>query len=131
MIVIDTSAIYAILAGEPERERFSRALAMAGGVAVSTATLTECSAVLLGKQVDMAPVEVLEEFVQIYRLKVVPVDEAQWRLATEALERFGKGRHSARLNLGDSFSYALAKSLNAPLLFKGDDFAHTDIRSPL
>jgi ribonuclease VapC len=69
--------------------------------------------------------------IQTYRLKVVPVDEAQWRLATEALRQFGKGRHPARLNICDSFSYALAKSLDAPLLFKGDDFTHTDIRAAL
>jgi ribonuclease VapC len=130
-MVVDTSAIYAILAGEPERERFSRVLATAGSAVVSTATLTECSAVLLGKQVGIAPLEVLEEFIQTYRLKVVPIDEAQWRLATEALRQFGKGRHPARLNICDSFSYALAKSMDAPLLFKGDDFTHTDIRAAL
>lgn len=130
-MVVDTSAIYAVLADEPEREQFSLALASASKAWVSAATLSECVAVLLGKRIEKDPVEVLEGFVAVYGLKVVPLDDEQWRLGAEALKRFGKGRHPAKLNFGDSFSYALAKSLNAPLLFKGDDFVHTDIRSAL
>lgn len=130
-MVVDSSVIYAIVAGEPERERFSQLLDATGKVWVSAATLTECVVVMLGKKTPGDPVAILERFIQLYRLKVVPVDEAQWRLAAEVLRQFGKGRHPARLNYGDSFSYALAKSLNAPLLYKGDDFAHTDIRSAL
>lgn len=130
-MVVDSSAIYAIIAGEPEREQLSDVLDAASRAWVSAATLTECVVVMLGKKTPGDPVAILERFIRIYRLKVVPVDEAQWRLAAEALSRFGKGRHPAHLNYGDSFSYALARSLDAPLLFKGDDFAHTDIRPAL
>jgi ribonuclease VapC len=95
---------------------------------VSAATLVECAAVLLGKGFEGEPATILETFVETYSVAIVPLDEDQWRLGAEGLVRFGKGRHRAKLNIGDSFSYALAK-LDEPLLFKGNDFIHTDIES--
>jgi ribonuclease VapC len=130
-MVIDTSAIYAIIAGEPERERFSDALDLATERWVSAATLVECAAVLLGKGFEEEPATILDAFVETYSVAIVPLDEDQWRLGAEGLVRFGKGRHRAKLNIGDSFAYALARKLDQPLLFKGDDFALTDIESAL
>jgi ribonuclease VapC len=130
-MVVDTSAIYAIIADEPERERFSDALDLATERWVSAATLVECTAVLLGKGFEGELAAILETFLEIYSVAVVPLDEAQWRLGAEGLVRFGKGRHRAKLNIGDSFAYALARKLAQPLLFKGDDFTFTDIESAL
>ncbi|MBV9693032.1 MAG: type II toxin-antitoxin system VapC family toxin, partial [Alphaproteobacteria bacterium] len=73
--------------------------------------------------------EAVERLGTLIGLVIVPIDAIQLRLAFEAWRRFGKGRHRARLNLGDCFAYALAKSLDAPLLYKGGDFAHTDVVS--
>ncbi|HWU14068.1 MAG TPA: type II toxin-antitoxin system VapC family toxin [Caulobacter sp.] len=127
-MVVDTSAIYAIIAGEPERERFSDALDAAAHKWISTATLVECVAVLLGKGFEGEPTAILDAVVETYNMTVVPVDDVQWRLSAEGLMRFGKGRHRAKLNIGDSFAYALARQLDQPLLFKGDDFNLTDVK---
>jgi len=127
-MVVDTSAIFAMIAGEPERARFSEAMEAASRKWVSTMTLVECASVLLGKGFEGEPDEILDAFVRIYGLTVTPFDEAQQRFATEGLVRFGKGRHRAKLNIGDSVAYGLARSLDQPLLFKGDDFALTDLK---
>ncbi len=127
-MVVDTSAIYAMIAGEPERDRFSEAVEAADRKWVSTMTLVECASVLLGKEFEGEPTDILDEFIRLYDLTVVPFDQAQQRLATEGLVRFGKGRHRAKLNIGDSVAYGLARSLDQPLLFKGDDFGLTDVK---
>ena len=127
-MVVDTSAIYAMLVGEPERDRFSEAMDAADRKWVSTMTLVECASVLLGKDIEGDPVEILDEFTRLYGLTVVPFDEAQRRFATEGLARFGKGRHRAKLNIGDSVAYGLSRSLDQPLLFKGNDFILTDVK---
>ena len=127
-MVVDTSAIFAMIFGEPERDRFSEAIEAAGQKWVSTMTLVECASVLLGKGFEAEPGEILEAFVRLYGLTVVPFDEVQQRLATVGLVRFGKGRHRAKLNIGDSVAYGLARSLDQPLLFKGDDFGLTDVK---
>jgi ribonuclease VapC len=127
-MVVDTSAIFAMIAGEPERDRFSDALDVAAQKWVSTMTLVECASVLLGKGFEGEPNEILDEFISLYGLTVVPFDEAQQRFAIEGLKRFGKGRHRAKLNIGDSVAYGLARSLDLPLLFKGNDFILTDVK---
>jgi ribonuclease VapC len=127
-MVVDTSAIFAMIAGEPERDRFSDALDGAAQKWVSTMTLVECASVLLGKGFEGEPNEILDEFISLYGLTVVPFDEAQQRFAIEGLKRFGKGRHRAKLNIGDSVAYGLARSLDLPLLFKGNDFILTDVK---
>jgi ribonuclease VapC len=126
-MVVDTSAIFAIVLGEPERDSFAVAINSSPRRLVSAATAVECVVVFAGRLAGRNPVTAMDLVFESLRLEVVPVDEAQWRAAADALVRFGKGRHPARLNLGDSFAYALAKVTGEPLLFKGEDFARTDI----
>ena len=125
MIVLDTSALVAIVLGEPELERFSTILAREPS-AVSAATLTEAAVVLDARQGPDA-VQELRNTLRTAGTEVVPVDSEQSWAAYAAWQRFGKGRHPAALNFGDCFSYALAAAVGAPLLFKGDDFLQTDV----
>lgn len=112
---------------EPEAAEMSELLEE-GPFSLSAATLTECMIVLRGKGGE-AKVLALDELLEATGATVVPLDEAQARLAARAFVSFGRGSGSAaRLNYGDCFSYALAISRDEPLLFKGDDFIHTDVR---
>ncbi|MDN5746014.1 MAG: type II toxin-antitoxin system VapC family toxin [Nocardioidaceae bacterium] len=125
MIAVDTSALVAVVLGEPELERFSTILAREPAV-VSAAGLTEAAIVVHARQGEDA-IQDLRLLVGRADIDVRPVDvELAWPAHT-AWERFGKGRHPASLNFGDCYSYALAKALAVPLLFKGDDFTQTDI----
>lgn len=125
-IVVDSSAIIAILQGEPEASTFLRELAESGGTACSVVTFVE-SYMVASSRKPGSPPALHRRILYDLGIAIVPTDELQAPLAAQAFLRFGKGRHPARLNLGDCFSYALAKSLNAPLLYKGDDFSHTGI----
>ncbi|EIZ85267.1 PilT protein domain protein [Methylobacterium sp. GXF4] len=124
MIVVDSSAFIAIQRREPEAEAFSRVLALAESPAMAAATYLEC-AIVASRAADGRAV--LDEWIRARRIAVVPVDHALAQVAADAFARYGKGRHPAGLNFGDCFAYALARSLNAPLLFKSDDFARTDV----
>ena len=130
-MVIDTSAIFAIVLGEAERDDFSIAIKLARRRLISAATAVECVAVFAGRQPGFDAIAAMNRVVGEFALEVAAMDDAQWRAAAQALVRFGKGRHPARLNLGDSFAYGLAKVTGEPLLFKGDDFALTDIASAI
>ena len=130
-MVIDTSAVFAIVLGEPERLAFSAAIEASDRRLISAATAVDCVAVLAGRRPGADPMIAINIVLEDLGLEVVPIDLAQWRAAADALIRFGKGRHPARLNLGDSFAYALAKVSGEPLLFKGDDFSRTDIAAAL
>lgn len=122
-MIVDSSALVAIVRGEPEAEDFARLIEESGSAQVSTATVLECAIVLGGLRATA-----LDRLVAALELTVVPFDEGQSRLAREAHARFGRGSGSpARLNMGDCFSYALARQTGRPLLFKGDDFTHTDL----
>lgn len=125
-MVIDPSALIAILSDEPERAEFVAAIEADASRYLSAASHLECSIVL---ECRFGPegVRAFERFADRAALAIMPVDEAQARLAFDAYCRFGKGRHPARLNYGDCFAYALACSLVQPLLYKGDDFARTDV----
>lgn len=129
MIAVDSSALVAIIFGEPELERFSAIIAGEPTV-MSAASVTETAMVVEGRQ----GADALQEFrltMQRGAIEVVPVDvETAWR-AHAAWQRFGKGRHPAALNFGDCFAYALAKNLSVPLLYKGDDFSQTDITAAI
>ncbi|AZS39215.1 MULTISPECIES: type II toxin-antitoxin system VapC family toxin [Microbacterium] len=126
-MIVDSSALVAVLMAEPEAAEMSELLEE-GPFSLSAATLTECMIVLRGKGGE-AKVLALDELLEATGATVVPLDEAQARLAARAYVRFGRGSGSAaRLNYGDCFSYALAISRDEPLLFKGDDFIHTDVR---
>lgn len=127
MIVLDASAIIAIIQREAEQERFRRLVSEANRCVVSALTIFEASMVLYARRQNGGLKDVAD-FLDANDIEIMPFDETQARAAMDAFMSYGKGIHStARLNLGDCASYALAKSLNAPLLFKGDDFAATDI----
>ncbi len=125
-MVIDTSAFVAIVLIEREAAEFDERIRSATTRRVSVATWVEVAEVLTSRLgVDARPV--LDRLEEEYRLDLIPVDQAQMRIAGEAMVRFGKGRHPARLNYGDCFAYALSLSSGEPLLFKGDDFSKTDV----
>ena len=125
-MVIDTSAMIACLFDEPERISFIDAIDGAEAKLISVVSFAEASFVVLGKKGDEGILD-LARFIGRARIENVPVDADQADLAVEAFRRFGKGRHPARLNIGDCFAYALARATGQPLLFKGGDFALTDI----
>jgi ribonuclease VapC len=126
-ITIDTSALAAVVLGEPDAERFTAAMvASSGDCVLSAVTLVEAGIVAGAKQGTSA-VQDLRLLLDQIGAEVVPVDAETASVATGAWQRFGKGRHRAELNFGDCFSYALAKISGAPLLYKGNDFAQTDI----
>ena len=130
MIVIDSSALVAILRDEPERRPFIDAIVDHGEPRLSAATYVEASMVMELHLGDRGGREI-DVLIEDAGIAIVPVDQAQATLAREAFRRFGKGRHRAALNFGDCFVYALAKTLDAPVLFKGDDFALTDLKHAL
>jgi ribonuclease VapC len=125
-VVLDTSALVAILLGEPERDRFIELLAGADDPLISAATLVESSIVMLAKTGDEG-VNDLDELFASAAVRCVAVDSLQADLARDGFARFGKGRSAAGLNYGDCFSYALARAAGRPLLFKGHDFTLTDV----
>src|SRR4051812_46092078 len=126
-MVVDTSALIAILAGEPQAESFARAIDQADIVRLSAASYVECAAVVDASRNALLSRR-LDDLLKQARIALEPFTEAQARLAREAYRDFGKGSgHPARLNFGDCFAYALAKECGEPLLFKGADFHHTDI----
>ena len=127
-MVLDTSAIVAILLNEPERRRFDRLIEKDSIRLLSAATLVEVALVIEGRKGDGGRIE-LDNFMWKAAITIVPVTAEHAEVAREAFRRYGKGRHKAALNFGDCFSYALAKSSGEPLLFKGADFAATDIES--
>jgi ribonuclease VapC len=128
VIVVDTSALVAILLREPDAARFATALAAASKRVLSAVTRVELSLVMEGRKGE-AGREAVDILLRDGDFVIAAVSPEQASIAIEAFRRFGKGRHPAGLNIGDCFSYALASALDAPLLFKGDDFARTDIRA--
>lgn len=130
MIVIDTSAVIAILRREPERDLFADIIGEADATFLSTVGYLEATMVLVGRGRPRRATE-LDELVSELAVELVAFDEQQAKISQAAFIRFGKGRHRAGLNLGDCISYALARSRGLPLLYKGDDFAKTDIVSAL
>ncbi|PZU84591.1 MAG: hypothetical protein DI527_22580 [Chelatococcus sp.] len=125
MIVLDTSAVVACLTDETEASAFAERIALAGQRIISSFNLLESRLVLVFSK--GIPAQMIDDFLANERIAVVPFDEALSHLAFDAYGRYGKGRHAARLNMGDCAAYALAKSRGWPLLYKGDDFALTDI----
>ena len=129
MIVVDSSALFAVLADEPEAKAFGHAVLLSPTAHISAATRVEIT-IVVGSRLGDGGRRRLSKLFEEMRLIVKAVDAAQADIAADARRRFGRGSGSpARLNFGDCFSYALAQSLGAPLLFKGDDFGHTDVVS--
>lgn len=128
-MIIDTSALVAILRDEPDAPRFAEAIESARDRRISAATYVELGAVIDGAR-DPVASRRLDELLAAARITIEPVTEEQAGMAREAYRDFGKGSgHAAGLNFGDCFAYALARDTGEPLLFKGDDFTRTDIRA--
>jgi ribonuclease VapC len=125
VIVVDTSALFAIAADEFERAAFVDILD-ADKALMSAVTYVESVMVLTGRSRRLASARV-DELLRAFAIEIVPVDRKLATAAVNAFDRYGKGRHQARLNLSDCFAYGLAKSRNLALLFKGEDFLKTDI----
>lgn len=125
-MVIDTSAVAAILLNEPDAQRFAEAIEAASQRLMSAATLLEATIVIEARKGDAGGRE-LDMLIHRAGIQIVPVDAEQVEIARSTWRRFGKGRHVAGLDYGDCFAYALAKATGSPLLFKGDDFAKTDL----
>ena len=127
MIAVDPSALLAILFDEPERDQFLAALDGADEILISSASVVEARMVAFGRHGD-GKVAAFDELIGGYAIQIVPPGPDEIDLAHSAFTRYGKGSgHPAQLNFGDLFSYALAKQCGAPLLFKGGDFARTDV----
>lgn len=126
-VIVDASAILAILLKEPEQYRFADLL----GEARDKTGLSPVNYLEVALRVDRGDMpeiaQRLDEVLQHMNVEITTVTADQAFLARAAYRRFGRGRHKARLNLGDCFAYALAKSRDEPLLFKGEDFRHTDV----
>ena len=130
-MIVDTSAIIAILQSEPDAERYARSIDEAVVLRISAASYLEAAIVVDGSRNPVLSRR-LDDFCRDTHLVFEPVTEAQARIAREAYRDFGKGSgHPAQLNFGDCFAYALARDAQEPLLFKGNDFVHTDVSSAL
>ena len=125
-MILDTSAVLAILHDEPERAEFSSLIENAADRLFSAVSVLEAAMVLEGRRGPDAGAD-LDSFLRAASVRIVAFDEDQLRLARTAFRRFGKGRHAAALNFGDCAAYALAQWSAGPLLFKGEDFAQTDV----
>ena len=124
-MVIDSSALIAILLREPEAGAFLTAIALSDEVFLSAPTLLEASMVMRGRNGEGGEA-LLDKLIRRLKIKVVPFTEDQAELAREAFALYGRGNHPAKLNFGDCISYAVAKDMGEPLLYKGEDFDKTD-----
>ena len=125
-MIIDTSALVAILDQEPEADRIVRTLASAPERTLSAANLVEVGIVMQARRGDDGARD-LDLLLAKLRVDIAAVTTSQADIARKAFRRYGRGRHPANLNFGDCFAYALAKDKSAPLLFKGNDFGQTDV----
>lgn len=125
-MIIDTSALIAILLDEPEAEALIRAIAATPRPKMSSFSLLEAGIVIEAKK-GAAGGRELDLFILKARIEIVSLDEEQSQMALDGWRKFGKGRHPAGLNIGDCCSYALAMHSGEPLLFKDDDFSRTDV----
>jgi|SRR5665213_969567 len=125
-MVIDTSAIMAILLRGPEKDKFLVTLALAPSRIISAGTWFETTVVVESWNGPKGAAD-LDRFIEDGGIEIIPFDTIQAQIAREAYRRYGRGYHRAGLNIGDCFAYALSKHSGEPLLFKGNDFAQTDI----
>jgi ribonuclease VapC len=130
-VIIDTSALIAILRDEPEAAACAKAIEAASRRGISAANFVEAAVVIDGSR-DPVASRRFDDLIREAQLVIEPVTEVQARIAREAYRDFGRGSgHPARLNFGDCFAYVLARATGEPLLFKGADFTYTDVRSVL
>jgi ribonuclease VapC len=129
-MVIDSSAVLAVLLGEDDAAAYAEAMENAPDPQMSAVSALEVTLVI-GARKRESGLAALDRFMQSSRIQVVPFDAVQMQLARTAWWSFGKGRHAAGLNLGDCCSYALAKATGDMLLYKGADFSKTDVRTAI
>jgi ribonuclease VapC len=130
-MILDSSAVIAILRDEPEAKRFAKSIQDASHRRISAVNYVETAAVIDGSRDPVASRQ-FDDLLREAEVTIEPVTKIQARIARDAYRDFGKGSgHPAKLNFGDCFSYALAKAIGEPMLFKGDDFTHTDIEPAL
>jgi len=125
-VIVDSSAIVALVFQEPGYERLLDALSSAPSPGIGTPTLAE-TAIVLSARLEHDATALLDRLVGAFGIAIVPFGDAHWREATDAYWRFGRGRHAAQLNFGDCLTYAVAKLADQPLLFVGEDFTRTDL----
>jgi ribonuclease VapC len=125
-MIVDSSAIVAILRAEPNAPDFARAIEATPSCQISAVSYVE-AAVVIDKSNDAIATRRFDDFFRTSRIAIETVTPQQALIARQAYRDFGKGRHKAGLNFGDCFAYALAKEMDEPLLFKGNDFRHTDV----
>ena len=125
-MIIDSSAVVAVLKREPLQEEMATKLANADVIAIGAPTLFETDMVTIGA-LGKRGRAVIAQFLESFEVEVIPFGDNHWQVAAEAFMRFGKGRHPAGLNYGDCMTYATAKVADEPLLYVGNDFAQTDI----
>jgi ribonuclease VapC len=125
-VILDTSAIVALLAEESGAAQLAVQLDQAASVSVGSPALVEATMVLAGR-LGFPDATILQRFVDERRIAVIPFGAQHWKVAEEAFLRYGRGRHPARLNFGDCLTYAVAKVAGEPLLCVGNDFAQTDL----
>jgi ribonuclease VapC len=126
---VDTSVFIALLTGEPDADALAEKLGRARHRSTSPLVRLETS-VVLAARLDITPMQaqaLFDELVTEAEITITPINDSVGRLAVEGFQAFGKGRHPAKLNIVDCFSYACAKALREPLLFKGEDFSLTDV----
>ena len=126
-MVLDTSAVVAILLEEDEAEEFARLIAADAESAISAVTCHETSIVMAARKRSVQAANLVDDLVRNLAIQIVALDATGSLAARDAYFRFGRGYHPAKLNFGDCFAYALAKARDEPLLFKGDDFLKTDV----
>ena len=126
-MIVDSSALIAVIVGEPDAPEITARLLAERGAVISAVNYIETAIVADARMRASGRAEAFGEVMRLFRLEVAEVTLERAEAAREAYRRFGKGYHPARLNFGDCFAYALAKELGEPLLFKGADFARTDV----
>lgn len=127
MIVVDSSALIAILLSEPESENFFNIISLADETVMSSANLVEAGIVIESRN-GIIGSQSLDSLIAELELEIISFTKEQAEIARKAFMIYGKGRHPAGLNICDCYAYALAKDYDAPLLFKGNDFSQTDIK---
>ena len=126
---LDSSALVAIILGEPDMPQLRAKLKASRRYTSAIVIYESAMAVMRNSQKSIAEAQsIVDEMLKAYRIQVLPIDGRHAALALETFDRFGRGKHPAKLNMGDCFSYASARIQNVPLLFKGNDFGRTDIR---
>jgi ribonuclease VapC len=125
-VILDTSAVVAVLRAESDAPKFAQAIESTAIRRVSAVNYVEASIVIDSGR-DAVASRRFDDFFRVSRIAIETVTPSQAEIARQAYRDFGKGRHKAGLNFGDCFAYALAKEMDEPLLFKGNDFRHTDI----